>query len=82
MVGFVSFVFILISTLSMISGFLFLSMSTGLFRESKTKLMGNTTEFFKSSTVSLRKFGIVLSGFGYTSFLIAILLQIRALNMI
>lgn len=92
MAGFVSFVFILISLLSMMSGFLFLSMSTGLFRgsekervetkNSRTRIVKKSSELFDFSTGSLRKFGIALSGFGYTSFLIATVIRISALNII
>jgi len=92
MLNFVTFTFILLSLLSFLSGFLFLLVSDSKSREpengmrksrvSKTKIREMTTKLFDSSSTSLKKYGIALSGFGFTSFLIAIILRISALNMV
>lgn len=92
MFNFVTFTFILISLLSILSGFLFLSMSgsrsqesengTVESRTSKTKIRETTAKLFDLSGPTLKKYGIALSGFGITSFLIAVILRISSLNMV
>jgi len=92
MINFVSTIFFLISSLSILSGFLFLSESDNNNKGSenslmntmvaKTKLWWVTSNNSHISKTSSQKYGIALSRFGVTSFLIALILRISALNMI